>query len=96
MHWIEPIKEQLNRLERRFEQLSAPTPATVLPRPAPSSQSNLARSSKPKPSFSAASSAPSFNAASSPAGVLSSDIPPTSDDGLEDETVDGCGACVWA
>ena len=30
MHWIEPIKEQLNRLERRFEQLSAPGPATVV------------------------------------------------------------------
>lgn len=23
MHWIEPLKEQLNRLERRFEQLSS-------------------------------------------------------------------------
>ena len=95
MHWIEPIKEQLNRLERRFEQLSAPTPATVLPKPPRSAPSSQSKSSKSKPSFSTASPAPSFSAASSPAGTRSSnDFPPTSDDILEDETVDGCGACA--
>ena len=96
MHWIEPIREQLNRLERRFEQLSAPTPATVLPKlPRSAPSSSQSKSSKSKPSFSTASSTPSFSAASSPAGTLSSnDVPPTSDDILEDETVDGCGACV--
>ena len=96
MHWIEPIKEQLNRLERRFEQLSAPGPSNLLPklpRSAPSSRSKL---SNPKPSFSATRSpTPSFSAASSPATVLSfNDLPPTSDDILEDETIDGCGEHV--
>ena len=96
MHWIEPIKEQLNRLERRFEQLSAPGPATLLPKLPRSAPSSRAQLSKPKPSFSAASSpTPSFSAGSSPAAMLSSnDVPPTSDDILEDETVDGCGMCV--
>lgn len=100
MHWIEPIKEQLNRLERRFEQLSAPGTAGVLPklpRSAPSSRANLTISSKPKPSFSAATSpSPSFSAASSP-GVTtlsSNDFPPTPDDMLEEEAVDGSGMCV--
>ena len=92
MQWIEPIKEQLSRLEKRFEQLSTPGPAPLLsklPRSAPSSRSRLPQSS----SFSVAAPSPAPSA-SSPVMLSSNDFPPTSDDILEDETVDGRGMCV--
>ena len=99
MHWIELIKEQINRLEKLFEQLSAPGPAALLPklpRSAPTSRSSLAQSSKPKPSSSVTHSpTPSFSAASSSTAMLSSnDFPPTCDDVLVDVTIDDCGMCV--
>ena len=87
MHWIEPIKEQLNRLEKRFEQLSAPTPATALPM-LPRSAQAQSKPSKLKPS------PPSFSAASSPVGTHSSNYVLTCDDILEDESPDSCSTCA--
>ena len=81
-NWIEPIKEQLQRLEARFEQLSTPGPAAAVPKLTSST------STKPNPSFRLAT--PSVRAASSAANLSSSDYPPTSDD-IMDDTVDNCG-----
>ena len=94
MNWIEPIREQLNRLEKRFEQLSAPgSKAASSPKldlaAMSLKSSSVAQKSKSKPSHSGAPSP----ALSSSSTLPSSNEPfPIGDDVLpQEETYDGIG-----
>ena len=91
IQWIQPIKEQLNRRERRYEQLATPGTAPLQPTIPKSAWSTLAQSSSLN---TAPSPTPSFSAASSPAMQLFSDFPSASDDVLDDESGDSSGICV--
>ena len=97
MNWIEPIREQLNRLEKRFEQLSAPgSKASSSPKCSlavmSSKSSSVAQISKSKVSRSGAPS-PALSSSSTSPTLLSSNEPfPIDDDGLpQEEAYDGIG-----
>jgi hypothetical protein len=90
VNWIEPIREQLNRLEKRFEQLSAPGyKASSSP---DADSSSVAQKSKSMASYSGAPS-PAFSSTStSPVLPSSNEQFPIGGDILQkEETYDGIG-----
>lgn len=90
MNWIEPIREQLNRLEKRFEQLSAPgSKASLSPN---ADFSSVAQKFKSMASHSGAPS-PAFSSTSTSPLLLSSNEQfPSGDDIVpKEETYDGIG-----
>ena len=90
VNWIKPIRDQLNRLEKRFEQLSAPGSKAS---PSPNADSSsLAQKSKSKASHSGAPS-PAFSSTSTSPLLLSSNeqLPSGDDVALKEETYDGIG-----
>ena len=95
MNWIEPIREQLNRLEKRFEQLSTPgskASSSKLDLAATSLRSSsVAPTSKSKPSHSGAPSPTLSSSSTSPTLPSFKEPFPVGDDVLPQETYDETG-----
>ena len=94
MNWIEPIREQLNRLEKRFEQLSAPgSKAASSPKLSLAAtslkSSNVVQSSKSKPLCSGALSPALSSSSTSP--TMNEPFPICEDILPQEETDSGVG-----